>query len=420
MDISGSTEAKRLTVNRQSRPLDFWLAGLLALFTLFAFYFSIKANQQHFDYTARIAGALLEGHVGLNQTPPSWLNEMVPQKGQYYSVFPLGAVISMLPVAALQKWKIIHDFPGRALAALVASFSVWFLFRLSAIEDKSILKRAVFSLAIVFGTWTWCNLGFGGAWQLALGFAVLGEIGALYFVLADFRPLLAGAFFALGWGNRTEVMLCFPIFLYFLIRQIAPDATDLKTVIQQCTARARVFIYFVIFSVLLGLSTAAYNYVRFDSIFDFGYSHIPNVLREPWYQHGLFSFHAIPWNMHKMLFEGFGDLPVFPYIRPYPFGGSIFIASPFLFLLFREGGRYRVAAWIAIGVLTLLLWMHGNPGGWQFSYRYGMVILPWVFLLVMGNGPRKLTVIEFSLFIVSVAINGIAAYQFLWTTEIHP
>ena len=69
---------------------------------------------------------------------------------------------------------------------------------------------------------------------------------------------------------------------------------------------------FVVLPLTLGVLTAAYNFLRFDSFLDFGYTHIPDVLREPWYNHGLFSLHAIPWNIHKMLFEGFGDRPRFP------------------------------------------------------------------------------------------------------------
>ena len=76
--------------------------------------------------------------------------------------------------------------------------------------------------------------------------------------------------------------------------------------------------------------------------------------------------------------------------------------------------------WLAIGLLTLALWMHGNPGGWEFSYRYAMVLLPWMFLLIAGNGPAKISATELSLFAVSVTINAIAMYQFLWTTQIHP
>jgi hypothetical protein len=406
-------------VKLTAKDRDLWVASALALVTLLLFYFSIKATQQHFDYTSRIASTLLQGDLGLHQPAPSWLNEMVPANGKYYSVFPLGAVLSMVPVALLQEIKVIKDFPGRALAALIAALSVWFLFRLSVIGTKSVPKRILLSWVPIFGAWTWSNLGFGGAWQIALGLAVLGQVAALYFVLVEFRPLVAGAFFALAIGNRTELALGLPIFIYFLVRRIAPDSLDLKSMVQQAREKSRVFVYFLSVPVALGLLTALYNYARFHSIFDFGYAHIPNVLKEPWYQHGLFSLHAIPWNVHKMLFEGFRDTPDFPFISFYPFGCSIFLASPFLFLIFREGGDHKSAAWIAIGLLTFALWAHGNPGGWQFSYRYAMVLLPWMFLLLLGNGPPKLSTIEVSLFIASVTINALATYQFLWTNQIH-
>src|SRR5438874_11564808 len=221
MDDSGSTDTRMAALNITAKDRDVWVASALALVALAAFYFSIKATQQHFDYTSRIASARLRDELCLLQPAPSSLKEMVPANGRYYSVFPLGAVLSMMPVAILQKTKLIHDFPGRALAALIAAFCGWFLFRLSVLGTQSLPKRILLSLVLIFGTWTWCNLGFGGAWQIALGLALLGQIAALYFVLVEFRPFLAGAFFALALGNRTELVLCLPIFVYFLIRRVA-------------------------------------------------------------------------------------------------------------------------------------------------------------------------------------------------------
>src|SRR5216683_5521220 len=90
MDDSGSTGTRMTTVNVTAKDRDVWVASALALVTLLIFYFSIKATQQHFDYTSRIASALIEGHLGLQNSAPSWLNEMVPVNGRYYSVFPLG------------------------------------------------------------------------------------------------------------------------------------------------------------------------------------------------------------------------------------------------------------------------------------------------------------------------------------------
>jgi hypothetical protein len=396
------------------------VGAAISLLAAVGFYFSTHPTQQPFDYTARIALAMLHGHLGLQSPPPSWLNEMVPRAGAYYSVFPLGAVLSVIPIALLQEAGLVASFPARFVTAALAGLCVGSFFGLSRFADCSSGRRILLALLPIFGTWAWCNLGFGGAWHLALGFALLGQVAALYFTLVRPRPVVAGAFFALAFGNRTELLLTLPFYLYlWLPSGMGDTGPKPKSLAERLRPNLPLLGRFLIVPAALALLTAAYNFARFHSIFDFGYSHIPGLLQEPWYHHGLFSIEAIPWNMNKMLFEGFQDIPDFPYFLPHPFGGSIFLASPFLFLLFREGGRHKAVAWTAIGLLTVVLWCHGNPGGWQFSYRYAMVLLPWFFLLLLENGPRSLSATEVGLFGASVAINAIATYLFLWTNRIH-
>ena len=404
------------------------MAIAVSLFAATAFYFSTKATLHDLDYTSQIASALLHGQLGLQEKPPDWLNEMIPRGERYYSAFPLGAVISMLPVALLRNVDLLHSFPGHILASLIAGLCVYFFFQLanafgvdySSPESKSLARRIMLALFPIFGTWTWCNLGFGGAWQIALGLGLLGQTAALYFTLVRPLPFVAGAFFTLAFGNRTELLITLPLYLYLFWRQPNGRVFTWKNLEHGVRKNSRMLIRFLSLPAILALATAAYNFARFHSMFDFGYIHIPEVAQEPWYQHGLFSIHAIPWNIYTMLFQGYESLAYFPYIRPNGFGCSIFLASPFLCLLFRQGGRYKVMAWVTISVLTLVLWLHGNPGSWQFSYRYAMILLPWMFLLLTGNGPAKITVPEISLFIVSVAINAIATWQFLWTDQIQP
>ena len=379
-----------------------------------AFYFSTSGLHHHFDYTYRIAGALLHGDLGLATLPPSWLSEMVPFRGRFYSVFPLGAVLSVAPLA------LVHEFPARGVAALLAGGSAYFFFQLSHLGGVSVGRRILLACWPIFGTWTWCNLGFAGAWQLALGFALLGETAALYYTLVKPRPWLAGAWFAVAFGNRTELLLTAPIFAYFWITRGEVARGYVAAIRDGLREHRGAIVRFLAIPTALGLLTAAYNFARFGSPFDFGYARIPGILQEPWYRYGIFSLHSIPWNAFKMLFEGVKDIANFPYFIPYPFGCSIFLSSPFLFLLFREGGNYATASWLAIGMLTFILLCHGNPGGWQFSYRYAMTLLPWMFLILLGNGPRKTTSREVALFAVSVAINAVAAYQFLWTNQIKP
>ena len=47
-----------------------------------------------------------------------------------------------------------------------------------------------------------------------------------------------------------------------------------------------------------------------------------------------------------------------------------------------------------------------------------MILLPWMFLLITENGPRSLSATETALFVISIAVNAIATYEFLWTKMI--
>ena len=164
------TALERRDISRQ-----FWIAAGLSLFAALAFFFSTNAKLRDLDYTNQIASALLRGHLGLTEKPPEWLNEMIPYGHRYYSAFPLGAVLSMVPIALLQKAGLIHNFPGHVLAALIAGCCVYFFFQLakafgadySSLDASSLVRRILLALFPIFGTWTWCNLGFGGAWQIA-------------------------------------------------------------------------------------------------------------------------------------------------------------------------------------------------------------------------------------------------------------
>src|SRR5262245_8326412 len=88
------------------------IPSALVIATFAIYYFSNSHSGSYADYTFRIAGAMLDGRPGLTERPPDWLNEMVPIDGKYYSAFPLGAVVAMLPLAALKRIGLIELFPG--------------------------------------------------------------------------------------------------------------------------------------------------------------------------------------------------------------------------------------------------------------------------------------------------------------------
>ncbi|HEY0048083.1 MAG TPA: hypothetical protein VGB68_02275, partial [Pyrinomonadaceae bacterium] len=174
---------------------------------------------------------------------------------------------------------------------------------------------------------------------------------------------------------------------------------------------------------VLGVSTLFYNYARFHSFTDFGYARIPGVLDEPWYNHGIFSIWYIPRQAYEMLFKLWESKAAFPYLVPNGFSSSILWSSPFILLALRFGARDKIlkyAAWTAIAVLTILLWMHGNSGGWQFGYRYWMVALPWLFVVLLENSPEEITPLEWITYIISFILNAYATYLFFWTDYVKP
>ena len=88
------------------------LTAALIAGVIVVYYFSNPKPQFYYDYTFRVAGAFLDGHISLTEQPPTWVNEFVPFEGGWYSVFPLGAVISMLPFAILKTAGWINDMPS--------------------------------------------------------------------------------------------------------------------------------------------------------------------------------------------------------------------------------------------------------------------------------------------------------------------
>src|SRR3954469_6452633 len=85
------------------------LYALVSIAVAVVYYFSNPKPQSYYDYTFRVAANILGGNIAFTEKPPSWLNEFVPFEGFYYSVFPLGSVVTMMPFAVPKLAGIIND-----------------------------------------------------------------------------------------------------------------------------------------------------------------------------------------------------------------------------------------------------------------------------------------------------------------------
>lgn len=385
---------------------------MLAVVTAVVYYLSNPAPARVFDQTFTIADAMLSGHLGVPD-PRSWL-ELAPGVDQHYSVFPLGAVLSMLPLATLAKLGLFRAYPAGLITACQAALLVLLVNGLASAYAASRRRRVLLILFLLYGNWTWCDLSFGAAWHHALGFSMIGQLAALFFILVRRSPALAGLSFALAFGNRTELVVVGPVLAYLLLLPEAGASPGFWH-------RAKDLLRFCAAPVLLLLLTFAYNYARFQSILDFGYTRIPYVQDEALFSFGLLSVKAIPANARVMLIAPWKLIDRFPYYCPTGFGESIFLCSPFLVYLFRRRSARRsvkLAAWLAVAVITFALWTHGNPGGYQYGYRYAMTLLPWFCLILLEGAPRAPGVfwraLEIDLLFVSIAINAYSVYAFYW------
>src|SRR5262249_7781539 len=154
---------------RHQGPL--FAAGAVTL--LFAVLLTRRYSQD-LNYTFVIATALLHGELGTHVAPP-WLNEMVPAGGGlYYSVFPLGAVLSVLPFSLMVALGVAQDYPVNLVVALLAAGCFGAAYAVTMLRPQfSVAKRLMLASWLVVGSWFLTNMLFAGAWQIALGFAVL-------------------------------------------------------------------------------------------------------------------------------------------------------------------------------------------------------------------------------------------------------
>ena len=201
--------------------------------------------------------------------------------------------------------------------------------------------------------------------------------GGLYWLFTAFnrpsipRLALAGIFFALAVGSRTILVL--PVaFLTLVVLIWAVKAN-----------RAKTFAFIPALALPLALGAAGYawyNYARFGSVAEFGYSYQLTGFNIHETAGQTFSLAYIPLNLFKTLLNPFETKTSFPFIRPTLWAGpswfygyrpkiyyllaesitGILVGSPFLVFAFIAGLRKKQDInWISTSLIgsTLLIFL---------------------------------------------------------------
>ena len=335
----------------------------------FAIYFAFSYKQkQNLDYFVPLANSLIHGRLDISFQPP--FNELVPVGGKYFVIYPPMPAVVLIPAVAIMGLNFNQVWASIFLAAL--SVGLFYL-----LIERFIQKRwVVLSTTALFGFGT--NFFFtslsGIPWYFAHIVAIFFLLLALLAATADKpRPTLAGLFLAGAFLSRLPTVLSIPIFIYLILLILKESRSE---------NRAKTIAAFFAPIIIAILLFALYNWTRFGSPFQTGYSLIPGVLQEPWYTHGIFSLHYIPRQLSAIFLKMPKIMGKFPFVQPSNIGMALWLTTPALLLLpFAKSKKYKLI-WFYLTALLVAapLLVHGTVGFTQFGYRHSLDFI--LFLLI--------------------------------------
>lgn len=363
---------------------------LFIFFLTLTIYYLTSAGKTPYDYFIRLADAFIHGKYWLSENPP-WLSELIPWDNNTKFFFvnpPMPAFLAVPFVFIFGKY-----FPQQYLAHILGAGGV-ILTILLAFRIKKDIKTAIWSgLLIGFGSIIWYLASTGSVWYL-------GQITAYFFLttallesLGSKRPFLVGLLLSGAYLSRLQIIFSLPLFAYLLSQK----KFDLKIIVRLLLG---VTPFLIIYS--------TYNYLRFGNLFENGYTLIPGILKEPWFNQGQFSFYYIPIHL-KVFLLGLPKISdKYPYIWPSWAGMAIWITTPaFVYSLRAKIVENTVKlTWLTVLLIGLLNFSYGSIGFSQFGYRYAVDFYPFLmFLTIKGVARTGLKWHHWLLLIIGVVVN---------------
>jgi hypothetical protein len=356
---------------------------IFLLFILFVFFsnFLVMWGEQHFSFLAQ---SFLHGKLYFMENPSRW-EDTAFYNGEHY--WPLGPFPAMLLIPFVWLFSLFGLFFKQGFLQFFLFIGVGYLFYLIALRKGFSKEDSWFwAFAFCFGS---VFIGISTvpfSWQFAQVITTFLLFMAFYEYANRKRYWLLGIYMSLAFLTRLSAGLGIIFFILEIILRSRQRMRDLIILL----------LPFVIAINIL----AWYNYARFGSITEHGYS--MQIILEPLLtarDYGLFNPIHIPGNLYYFLLST--PLPVFkdnishvlkfPFLANNPWGMSIFITSPYLFLLFFQKHKDAESKliWITVGIVALIIFSNYGIGYRQFGYRYSLDFLPWLFFLLIKNWQGK-------------------------------
>lgn len=350
----------------------------LAAIALVYFNLSIHIVETQFEALAR---SFLQGHLYLSIDDGRWLD------GSYYHGYiywPQGGfpAIVMLPFVAIFG-NLIHQ--GH-IQFILNIFNCFLLYKIALKITKNKITSLWLSFAYLFST-AYIVIGLiPWAGWFAQVIATTALLLAIYEYLHGKRWWLIGLYLACGFATRIDIFIGSMFFFCSIL--FSKQATNKKV---QEMLLLSIPILVGIIGILL------YNYFRFGSLFEFGYTyHIPELAaaRSVFKQYGTWNLFYYPSNFYYLFLKGFNQIVLpgtkylaYPFISADMWGMSIFITSPILLWCFKHIMTTIKQRDILLALLTclfILLFLLGyfGIGTKQYGYRYALDFSPFLFLVL--------------------------------------
>jgi 4-amino-4-deoxy-L-arabinose transferase-like glycosyltransferase len=366
----------------------FFVVLFFFLLAFFAYLF-FSPGKTAYNHFTLLADAFIKGKLYITADAP-WLEKIPINSMDFYVANPpMPAIISIPFVLIFGK-----DFPQNYIAAIVGGLIVSLIVILS-LRIKNDYKLAIWSgLLAGFGNIIWFMSSVGSVWYFGQLVACMFLFAAIVESFGKKRIGLVGILVGAAFLSRINTIVCIPIFIYLLKDKLK----NLKN------------IFLLISSVgIFILINALYNFARFGVFWDKGYLLIPGVSTEPWYKYGVENPIYIPNNLKVAFISLPKRIPNFPFFKPTWGGMAIELTTPaFIFSLFASIKDKLIRfTWLAILLISLTVFMHGETGYAQFGYRFAVDFYPFLFLLtIKGVSKGNLKWYHWLLLIVSIGVNA--------------
>jgi len=339
-----------------------WLVISVFIVSLAIFSLTSAGRNPH-NHFVLLADSIIHGKIYIEGDMP-WLEKIPIDNDKFFVANPpMPAIISIIPVLFFGK-----DFPQEYISIFIGALTVPLVYLIALLISGNKKIGVWSSILFGFGSINWYLITVGSTWYIAQVIAQFFILMAVYANIKKKHPILIGLLLGFAYFSRIPTILLLP---FFVINLSKPTIKN---------------VFYLAVGVLPSvLANFLYNYARFGVIWDIGYTMIPGVATEPWYQYGLVSLKYIKDHLKIILLTIPTISSDFPFIKPSLFGYAIWFTTPaFIFSVKNKFVNKDVwSTWLSIFLVSLLIFSHGSTGFSQFGYRFAADFYPLLFLLTI-------------------------------------